>query len=102
MTLQGVFVLFELESMTGSDIAQALGIPTGTVPSKSRSVIESSVRHPFDSEQRLLVSGNGEASWFDVARDDRDFVLFCCDANLVLPKRRGFARAALARTQRLP
>ena len=31
-----VFVLFELESMTGSEIAQALGIPLGTVFSRLR------------------------------------------------------------------
>ena len=31
-----VFVLFELESMTGSEIAQALGIPSGTVFSRLR------------------------------------------------------------------
>ena len=31
-----VFVLFELESMTGSEIAQALGIPPGTVFSRLR------------------------------------------------------------------
>jgi len=31
-----VFVLFELENLTGSEIAQALGIPTGTVFSRLR------------------------------------------------------------------
>jgi RNA polymerase sigma-70 factor (ECF subfamily) len=42
---RAVFVLFELEAMSGADIANALGIPLGTVHSRLRRARETFLRH---------------------------------------------------------
>jgi len=57
-----VFVLFELESMTGSEIAQALGIPPGTVFSRLRlariAFRAALTRHRAAEDRPLLRTGS--------------------------------------------
>ena len=57
-----VFVLFELENMTGSEIAQALGIPEGTVLSRlrlARAAFRAALsRHRAAEERPLLRTGS--------------------------------------------
>ena len=57
-----VFVLFELENMTGSEIAQALGIPSGTVFSRlrlARVAFRAALgRHRAADERPLLRAGS--------------------------------------------
>jgi len=57
-----VFVLFELERMTGSEIAQALGIPAGTVFSRLRlarvAFRAALARHRASEDRPLLRAGS--------------------------------------------
>ncbi|MBN1608284.1 MAG: sigma-70 family RNA polymerase sigma factor [Polyangiaceae bacterium] len=52
---RAVFILFELEGLTSSEIAQALGIPPGTVGSRlrrARNKFHAALRQPSDSAER--------------------------------------------------
>ncbi len=58
--LRDVFVMFELDEMSGEEIARLLNVPVGTVRSRLRLA-----REAFQREVKLLTESNAEAFGFE-------------------------------------